>query len=132
MRREGGGGSKLQQRGRRGRALCESRPLKTRISRFFVLIRALGLPTLFAVCLPSYLVHVAWIPAGIVHEAKSIFEATDAIGAFITIVIVGSIASIERQVLIAGLARMALPLLLGSAAAAALGTLVGHAFGMGP
>jgi malate:Na+ symporter len=59
-----------------------------------------------------------------------LFEATDAIEMFIAIVIVGSMLSIERRALIAGLAKMVVPLCAGSVAAAAVGTFVGAALGL--
>ena len=95
-------------------------------------IRTLGLDTVILIFVPSYLVYIQWIPPATVTKARVSFEATDAIELFIAIVIVGGILSIERQVLVAGLVRIVLPLCAGSIAAALVGTLVGTAMGLTP
>jgi len=100
--------------------------------RRFSAMRMMGLETIVIVFVPSYLRYVHWIPAAVIDGAKSLFDSTDAIGIFIAVVIVGSIISIERRVLLAGLARISLPLLTGSIAAAAIGTWVSALCGLEP
>jgi malate:Na+ symporter len=95
-------------------------------------VRTLGMETVVVIFIPSYLVHIHWISSGIVDGTRRIFDSTDAIGVFIAVLIVGSIMSIERRVLMAGLARIVLPLCVGSVLAAAVGTLIGTGLGMKP
>ncbi len=95
-------------------------------------IRGSGLETILVVFVPSYLVYINWIPVNAVDHAKMTLVLTDIIGLFITILIIGSIVSIERHVLIAGLAKIALPLCAGSIVAAFAGTVAGVAFGLKP
>jgi malate:Na+ symporter len=93
-------------------------------------VRTLGLGTIVVISVPSYLVHLNFIPPGALGRARTLFEATDAIGAFIVIVIVGGIMSIDRRVLLTGLAKMMVPLVAGSIAAASVGALAGTVLGL--
>jgi malate:Na+ symporter len=93
-------------------------------------VRTLGMETVVVIFIPSYLVHIHWISSEIVDGTRGIFDSSDAIGVFIAVLIVGSIMSIERRVLMAGLARIILPLCAGSIMGAIIGTLVGTALGM--
>jgi malate:Na+ symporter len=92
----------------------------------------MGLETIAVILIPSYLVHANWFGPDTVDRTKKLLQATDAVDWFITVLIVGSIVGIERRVLIAGLARIVLPLAIGSVAAAAAGTLVGAVSGLKP
>jgi malate:Na+ symporter len=93
-------------------------------------VRTLGLGTIVVISVPSYLVHLNFIPPGALGRARALFEATDVIGAFIVIVIVGGIMSIDRRVLLSGLAKMMVPLVAGSIVAASVGTLAGTVLGL--
>jgi malate:Na+ symporter len=93
-------------------------------------VRTLGLGTIVVISVPSYLVHLNFISPGALGRARTLFEATDAIGSFIVIVIVGGIMSVDRRVLLTGLAKMMVPLVLGSIVAASVGTLVGTVLGL--
>jgi malate:Na+ symporter len=93
-------------------------------------VRTLGMETVVVIFVPSYLVHINWISSEIVVATRRIFDSTDAIGVFIAVLIVGSIMSVERRVLMAGLARIVLPLCAGSVMGAVIGTLVGTALGL--
>jgi malate:Na+ symporter len=95
-------------------------------------VRTLGMETVVVIFVPSYLVHIKWISSGIVDRTRQLVDSTDAIGIFIAVLIIGSIMGIERRVLMAGLARIVLPLCVGSIIGAAAGTLVGAGLGMKP
>jgi malate:Na+ symporter len=95
-------------------------------------VRTLGMETVVVIFVPSFLVHINWVSSGIVNRTRQIFDSTDAIGVFIAVLIIGSIMSIERRVLMAGLARIVLPLFTGSIMGAIVGTLVGAGLGMKP
>jgi malate:Na+ symporter len=100
------------------------------IARRFRTVRTIGLETIVIILVPSYLVHANWFRPATINQVKELLERTDFIGWFITVLIVGSICSIERRILIAGLARIVLPLSVGSVIAALAGTLAGAALGL--
>jgi malate:Na+ symporter len=100
------------------------------IGRRLPRIRTLGLDTVIVIFVPSYLVYIDWIPLATLSQAKRLFDATHVIELFIAIVISGSILSIDRRGLIAGLGKILLPLCAGSIAAATVGTLVGTVLGL--
>jgi malate:Na+ symporter len=93
-------------------------------------IRTLGLDTVVVIFVPSYLVYIRWIPSATLIQARRLFDTTHALELFIAIVISGSILSIDRRGLIAGLAKIVVPLCAGSIAAATVGTLVGTVLGL--
>lgn len=111
-------------------AIC--RYALSRIGERVPFVRAVGLGTVAVVFVPSYLVYAGGISARATDEARIFLASSDAIGVFIAILITGSIAGIDRRGLIAGLAKIVLPLSLGSIVAAASATLVGTAFGLKP
>lgn len=93
-------------------------------------VRTLGLGTVVVISVPSYLAHLNFISPGALGRARTLFETTDAIGAFIVIVIVGGIMSIDRRALLTGLAKMIAPLVAGSLVAASVGTAAGTVLGL--
>jgi malate:Na+ symporter len=99
------------------------------IVRRFRTVRTIGLETIVVILVPSYLVHANWFRPATVNQVKELLQRTDLVGWFIAVLIVGSIFSIERRILIAGLARIILPLAVGSIAGAIAGTLAGVALG---
>jgi malate:Na+ symporter len=95
----------------------------------FRTVRTIGLETIIVILIPSYLVHANWFHPAAINQVKEVLQRTDAIGWFITVLIIGSIFSIERRALIAGLGKIILPLCVGSVVGALAGTLAGVAFG---
>jgi malate:Na+ symporter len=102
------------------------------IGRRLARIRTLGLDTVVVIFIPSFLVYLGWIPLATLCQAKTLFDATHAIELFIAIVISGSILSIDRRGLMAGLGKFVVPVCAGSVSAAGVGTLVGTALGLKP
>jgi Na+/citrate or Na+/malate symporter len=102
------------------------------IAGAFPVLRAMGLATIALVLLPSYSVHMNWIGTDVVRQASAIMNAIDLIGLFITVLIIGSIMSISRTVLLSSLARIAVPIFAGSLVAACASFAVGRAMGMAP
>lgn len=76
--------------------------------------RTSGLVTMALIFVPSYLVFRGWIGAGIVEQTKAVFEAGDVITCFTTILISGSIFSLDQRALQLGFARILPPLVLAS------------------
>lgn len=102
------------------------------IGRRFPDFRTMGMEAIAVIFVPSYLVHANWVPTGTIIQARTLLEAIDVVGLFITILIVGAIASIERHNLIAGLAKVGVPLCVGSVVGAVTATFVGAAVGLEP
>jgi malate:Na+ symporter len=96
----------------------------------FRAVRTIGLETIVVILVPSYLVHANWFRPATINQVRELLQRTDVIGWFIAVLMVGSICSIERRTLIAGLARIVLPLGVGSVIAALAGTLAGVALGL--
>jgi malate:Na+ symporter len=95
----------------------------------FRTVRTIGLETIVVILVPSYLVHANWFRPAVINQVKELLQRTDAIGWFIAVLIIGSIFSIERRDLISGLAKIILPLGIGSIVGAFAGTLAGVALG---
>lgn len=88
-----------------------------------------GLETIALIFLPSFLVFHRWIGPGVVERTQMLFETADLITCFTTVLIFGSVLSIERNVLLAALAKICIPVVLGSLVAIATGILAGVIFG---
>ncbi len=91
----------------------------------------IGAPAIFATFLPSYLAFHHVVPADLVRVVSDFTTNLHFIYLFIAVIIVGSIFSMDRQVLIAGFVRIFVPLAVGSIAAMIVGTAVGAALGLG-
>lgn len=94
-------------------------------------VRAVGGAAIFVTIVPSYLAHQGLIPSAAVESIGGFFSDTKVLSLFIAFVIVGSIMSMDRTVLVRGFAKIFVPLLAGSAAALVVGTAVGTATGLG-
>ncbi len=92
-------------------------------------LRRIGGPVIMTLLLPSCLVHYQWIPADLVRSIGEFWHATKVLYLFTAAIVVGSLLSMDRQVLLQGCAKIFIPLAAGSIAAALVGTLTGLAFG---
>jgi malate:Na+ symporter len=101
------------------------------VGRRIPLFRMIGGPVILATFLPSYLVFSGIFPPVVVKPIVDFWNSTNFIYLYIPCVIVGSIMSMERSVLLAGFARIFLPLAAGSIIAAVVGTAVGTLMGVG-
>jgi malate:Na+ symporter len=95
------------------------------------LVHQIGGAAIFATFIPSALVYYKLLPDAIVTTVTDFTKSTNFLYLFITAIIVGSILGMDRRVLLAGLAKVFIPLSAGSIAAGAVGTLVGTALGLG-
>lgn len=101
------------------------------IGRRIPLLRAVGGSSLVTIFLPSFLVAHQLLPAPLVQSVTTFTKSTNFIYLFITAVVVGSILSMDRRVLIQGFAKIFVPLALGSVAGLLVGGSVGWLAGIG-
>ena len=94
-------------------------------------IRHIGGGAVLVTFVPSYLAFKGWIPTSAVKVVGDFFRSTNVLSLFIAVVIVGSILSMDRTILIKGFAKIFVPLALGSVVAATVGTVTGSVLGLG-
>jgi malate:Na+ symporter len=93
-------------------------------------LKVFGLDTIAIVFVPSYVVFCGWVDPATTDTARAYFDRFDITGWFIVVLIVGSVITIEKRILAKGLARMAIPLIVGSIAAALCGLAVAQLLGV--
>ncbi|NPT47632.1 malate permease [Paraburkholderia sp. 1N] len=101
------------------------------IGKRIPVIRAIGAAAIFATFIPSALVYYKLLPAQVVKVTIEFTKTTNFLYLFIASIIVGSILSMDRQVLIKGFLKIFVPLGVGTITAGAVGTAVGTALGLG-
>ena len=95
------------------------------------LLRNVGAAAIFATFIPSCLAFYHLLPAMVVESVTDFTKSSNILYLFIASIIVGSILSMDRTVLIKGFIKIFVPLAAGSIAAAIVGTAVGTALGLG-
>jgi CCS family citrate carrier protein len=95
------------------------------------LVNQIGGAAIFATFVPSYLAFHHLIPGTVVTAVTDFTKATNFLYLFIAAVIVGSILSMDRTLLIKGFLKLFVPMAAGSVAALLVGTAVGAALGLG-
>lgn len=80
--------------------------------------------------LPSYLVSLGWVPQEIIAPVTSFTKSSNFIYLFVSAVVVGSIFTMDRNLIVKGFAKIFVPLLLGSVLALIAGTAVGLLCGL--
>lgn len=95
------------------------------------ILRNIGSGAIVVTFVPSYLAYKGWIPVEASKIIGDFFKSTNILSLFIATVIVGSILSMDRSVLIKGFLKIFVPLFTGSIVAGTVGTLVGVALGIG-
>jgi malate:Na+ symporter len=101
------------------------------IGKRIPLIRNIGAAAIFATFIPSALVYYKLLPEPITKMTTEFTKSSNFLYLFIAAIIVGSILSMNRKVLIKGFLKIFVPLAVGSIAAMIVGTLVGTALGLG-
>jgi Na+/citrate or Na+/malate symporter len=96
------------------------------------LIRSLGAAAIFATFIPSYLVFTKLLPAPLIGAVKDFTKASQFLYLYIAAIVVGSILSMDRKMLVQGFLKIFVPVVSGSVLAAGVGMLVGLAFGLNP
>ena len=95
------------------------------------IVRNIGAAAIFATFIPSALSYYHLLPKPIIKLTTDFTKSTNFLYLFIASIIVGSILSMDRRVLIQGFIKIFVPLSLGSVAAGIVGTLVGTVLGLG-
>ena len=90
-----------------------------------------GGAAILATFIPSYLAFHEYVPAVITQTVTDFTKETNFLYLFIACIIVGSILSMDRTVLIRGFVKIFVPLAAGSVAGALVGTAVGTLLGLG-
>lgn len=80
--------------------------------------------------LPSYLVSLGWVPKDIIAPVTTFTKSSNFIYLFVSAVVVGSIFTMDRNLIIKGFAKIFVPLLAGSVLALFAGIAVGLLCGM--
>ena len=95
------------------------------------LLRQIGGAAIFATFLPSFLTYHHWIPVQVAQVVTDFTKSTNFLYLFIAAVVVGSIFSMDRRILLRGFVRLFVPMAAGSVAALLVGTAVGAGLGLG-
>jgi malate:Na+ symporter len=95
------------------------------------ILRNIGGAAICATFVPSVLAFHHLLPDVITKGVTDFTKSTSFLYLFIAAIIVGSILSMDRRVLIKGFLKIFVPLAVGSIAACAVGTLVGTLLGLG-
>jgi CCS family citrate carrier protein len=93
--------------------------------------RNIGAAAIFATFIPSYLAFSHLLPDPVLKNVVTFTKSTNFLYLFISCIIVGSILSMDREVLIKGFVKIFVPLAIGSVVAGIVGTAVGTALGLG-
>lgn len=102
------------------------------IGKRLPIIKNVGGTVIMATFLPSYMVYAKLIPKQAVDAVTTFMDQTNFLYVFIACIVVGSICSMNRQVLIKAFLRMMVPLIVATIAATAVGIGVGTLLGVGP
>jgi len=95
------------------------------------LVKQVGGAAIFATFVPSFLTYHHWVPVELARAVTDFTRSTNFLYLFIAGVIVGSIFSMDRGVLIRGFLKLFVPMAAGSMAALLVGTAVGTVLGLG-
>ncbi|WP_042337529.1 2-hydroxycarboxylate transporter family protein [Paraburkholderia ferrariae] len=94
-------------------------------------LKKIGAGAIVATFLPSFLAFYHLLPLKLLDMVNNFTHVSNFMYLFIASIIVGSIFSMDRQVLLRGFAKIFLPLAAGSLVAAVAGTVVGSLLGLG-
>ena len=95
------------------------------------LLRHIGAAAIFATFVPSFLVYVHAMPPVLLKNVAEFTKNSNFLYLFIASIVVGSIFSMDRTVLVQGFLKIFAPLAAGTVVAALVGTVVGTALGLG-
>ena len=101
------------------------------LGRRLPILRNVGAAAIFATFIPSALAYYHLLPDPILTLVIDFTKFTNFLYLFIAAIIVGSILSMDRQVLIKGFVKIFVPLAIGSIVAGAVGTAIGVTLGLG-
>lgn len=98
--------------------------------RCFGFPQGFGLETILLLLVPSYLAHMHWLAPETVEQARVIVERAELIPVFVTAVIVGSLAAMERRAMFSSLSRIGPLLALSNLIAVCFALLVAAFLGI--
>ena len=101
------------------------------IGKRMPILRNIGGAAICATFIPSALVYYKVLPEPIVKVTTDFTKVSNFLYLFIASIIVGSILSMDRKVLIKGFLKIFVPLAAGTVVAGAVGTAVGTLLGLG-
>ena len=101
------------------------------IGKRLPVLKHVGAAAILATFVPSALVYYKVLPPVLVSMTTDFTKSSNFLYLFIASIIVGSILSMDRKVLIQGFLKIFIPLAVGTVAAAIVGTVVGTALGIG-
>lgn len=93
-------------------------------------LRRIGGSAIVAAFLPSYLMSIGLVPDTVSSSITTFTKSSNFIYLFVSAVVVGSIFTMDRDMIIKGFARIFVPMLAGSILAFVAGGLVGMAAGL--
>lgn len=93
-------------------------------------LKNMGGAALVSAFLPSYLVSIGWFPQPVTDAITSFTKSSNFIYLFVSSVVVGSIFTMDRSVILKGFAKIFVPMLLGSLCAFAVGIIVASLLGI--
>ncbi|MFZ6850176.1 2-hydroxycarboxylate transporter family protein [Undibacterium sp. RuRC25W] len=91
----------------------------------------IGAAAIFATFIPSYLAFSHLLPELVLKNVVEFTKSTNFLYLFIASIIVGSILSMDRTILVQGFLKIFIPLAAGTVVASIVGTLVGTLLGLG-
>jgi CCS family citrate carrier protein len=95
------------------------------------LFNQIGGAAICATFVPSFLTYYHYLPADLVAAVTEFTKSTNFLYLFIAAIVVGSILSMDRAVLVKGFLRIFVPLAAGSVVALVVGTATGALLGLG-
>ncbi|AGF71668.1 2-hydroxycarboxylate transporter family protein [Corynebacterium halotolerans] len=101
------------------------------IGNFFPYVREMGLPTILCTFVPAILVYVGLFPENVVTVTQTFVDGTGFLDFFVAAIIVGSVLSMPRALLIQAGPRFIVPLIGCLIATFTLVGLLGALFGFG-
>src|SRR6476660_7876055 len=101
------------------------------IGKRLPVLRNIGAGAIFATFIPSALAYYKVLPPQLEKSVVEFTKYTNFLYLFIACIIVGSILSMDRRVLVQGFLKIFVPLAIGSIAAGIVGTVVGTLLGLG-
>jgi malate:Na+ symporter len=100
------------------------------IGKRLPIVKYIGGTVIMATFLPSYLVYAKLIPTQAIATITTFMKQSNFLYVFIAFIVVGSICSMNRQVLIKAFLKMFVPLVVGTIVAMAVGVGVGVLLGI--
>lgn len=95
-------------------------------------IGKMGAAAICATFIPSALVYYGWLPMPVIEATTKFYKETNVLYLYICCIIVGSIMSMDKRVLIQGFLRIFIPMLCGEIIGMIVGVSVGVSLGLSP